>query len=145
MRASIVTCLYFVGRGGGGGGSIINAREDCVGTALFCWQTQHLKSPGATLMQEKRCCHADELWLVGKQVQERSLQITLSLNLMFRKTKAASGISAKKEWKRSYREGGSWGRWEVWNSFISILWGTIAYWSTSVKIRRDGFWHKCVF
>lgn len=79
----------------GGGGNLINAREDYFGTALFCWETQHLKSPGATPMQEKRCCHADEVWLVGKQVQERSLQITLSLNLMLRKTKAASGISAK--------------------------------------------------
>lgn len=46
--------------GGWWGGSIINARKDCLGTALFCWETQHLKSPGATLMQE-RCCHADEL------------------------------------------------------------------------------------
>lgn len=57
---------------GGGGGSIIYAREDYLGTAHFCWETQHLKSPGATPMQEKRCCHVDELWLVGKQVQERS-------------------------------------------------------------------------
>lgn len=130
---------------GGGGGSIINAREDYLGTALSCWETQHLKSPGGTPVQEKRCCHVDELWLVGKQVQERSLQITLSLNLVLRKTKAASGISAKKEWKCSYREGGSWGRWELWNAFISILWSTTAYWSTSVKISRDGFWHKCVF
>lgn len=88
--------VYIWGGGGGGGGSIINAREDCLGTALFCWETQHLKSPGVTFMQ-KRCCHADELWLVGKQVQERSLQITLSLNLVLRKTKAASGISAKKK------------------------------------------------
>lgn len=122
--------------------SIIIARKYCLGTTLFHWESQPLKGPRAALLWG-RCCHADELWLVGKQVQERSLQITLSLVL--RKTKAASGISAKKGWKCRYRQGGSWGRWELWNAFISVLWSTIAYWSTSVKIRRDGLWHKCAF
>lgn len=53
-----------------------------------------MKGPGATLVQ-RSCCHADELRLVGRQVKERSLQMTLSLVL--RKTKAASGISVKKK------------------------------------------------
>lgn len=101
------------------------------------WETQHLKDAGAALVRG-RCCHIDELWLVGKQVQERSLQITLSLVL--RKTKAASGISKKKKKSPPPKDGkvvrgkvGRWGRGKLLNAFISILWTTIAYQSTSVK------------
>lgn len=89
-----------------GGGSIIIARNYCLGTILFCWETQHLKGPGATLVQG-RCCRADALRLVEEQVQDTSLQI--ALGLVLRKTKAGSGISATRGWKYSCREGGSWG------------------------------------